>query len=125
MSDASATTEETISVASSAISFNYTYSFENVTDYLDDELCSLAKDHTNFNKKYGIPTVTELHGFTATNDCFFSWLMDEYPSIVKIPKVCPVCASPKLKINQGNVRCYTCARNGKEFKKSVWNESFF
>ena len=36
--DGSATTEETLSIASSAASFNYRYSFESVNDFLDEDL---------------------------------------------------------------------------------------
>ena len=122
--DESATTEETNSTVSSVPQYNYRYSFESTNEFLEDEKYCKGGPR-NFNKQYGIPTVEELQSFTGSNESFLNWILNEHPSILKIPAECPSCGSNKMKINKFNVRCYACAHKGKEFKQSVWRDSFF
>ena len=119
--------EETVSIVSNTeeINFEYKYSFETTSDFLENEKDEIWNGPTNYNKKYGIPTVAELNQFTKTTATFLKWIEAEHPDILKIPNVCPRCSSKKLKINRRNVRCYACAHKGKEFKQSVWCETFF
>ena len=122
-----AAAEETLSIVSNAEenNYEYKYSFETTSEFLEDEKDIIWNGPTNYNKKYGIPTVAELNEFTTSTEIFFKWITAEYPDVLKIPSVCPRCSSKKLKINGRNVRCYACAHKGKEFKQSVWCESFF
>ena len=121
-----ATSEEAISVVSeeSLPKYEYKYSFESSYEFLEEEI-GATKSPKNYNKKYGVPQVTELNEFTKSTKDFLEWLMAEHPDALKIPKECPCCGSTKLKIHGRNVRCYACANKGKEFKQSVWKDSYF
>ena len=118
--------EETVSIVSAdEINYEYKYSFEATSDFLEDEKDEIWKGPTNYNKKYGIPTVAELNQFTTSTESFLKGIQAEHPDILKIPTVCPRCSSAKVKINGRNVRCYACAHRGKEFKQSACVERDF
>lgn len=98
---------------------------ESVADYLKEDSFPTLK---NYNALYGIPKWDDVKDYCNSDTELATWLISEYPGVLKIPTECPKCNTPLGKMDsQCRIRCCNrqCRRDNEPWHQSVWTGSFF